>query len=954
MRSILLKPDCNSLARQQVQRVFVCEGAKELLCFDTPDPKQKKKMLYFLKPNKVALTSENIATEVMCGDLQPGVLQHLFDTTSDVYLPLLTNTHNQSGLPEVVMKDVLEFMHKLVNSIYVTIGHSKGETLLPLPSMEIASADRASKDKERVHVLESAVVTWTKQIKNVLKLEPEQVLKSGNHPGPMAEIEFWAAKARHLNSIQVQLMGERIRKVMKVLELTKSTYCSPFNRLMKEVNAACDEANDNTKYLATLKGSLSKLEDEAVDSEAFQGLTQAFRPIVHLIMLVWKHSQFYNTPARLVVLMREICNDLIRQARSYVNPEQLFEMEPQEAVDRLLVTLKVCGTFKSVYFDYKSRANNEVPSNPWRLVNTALFPRLDAFLERCHDLLDLCKTIVQFQKLERIEIGGNKGRELSASVGQVYADFNKVLEKFVAVPYDVLDVEVKQFDDDFYVFRCSIKELERRLGSVLNQGFDDCATVFAAFKLIESFEGLLEREFIQADLERKHIDLLKAYNQDLRDVQDTFVKQKDQSAVGFYLEREGPPLYSNMPPVAGALYWVQGLKDRIEEPMLKLRATLKAMLDSEEAKEVMKTYNNLLHALNEYADGQHQAWGKGVEDISAAKLKQPLLRREDSGLLAVNFDPELVRLLREVKYLLELGKEVPPTALELNKNAETFRVQRGSLQLIVGKYNHIMQTMLEVEQPLLAAQLKSIDKALEKGQKHLTWKSHSIDDFVRETTTLVKDTYDTLLALKTNMKDIQNVLAGWSAQPLIRRKATKTYNPDEFEEEHKAHLAARYAEISAEGKEVHKMLLKSNQVLKVSKGAPTWRAYVEFINDIVVDGLARSVAYSLESLNAQLDPAQISKDETAPFVEVQLELEGSAVEYKPALSDATSGSAVRSLHAMVDEWCKGFFHVCKLVKRLDRAEGDFLKEVVETEQVRFYVHQIQLHVVGNEELCETF
>ena len=69
-------------------------------------------------------------------------------------------------------------------------------------------------------------------------------------------------------------------------------------------------------------------------------------------------------------------------------------------------------------------------------------------------------------------------------------------------------------------------------------------------------------------------------------------------------------------------------------------------------------------------------------------------------------------------------------ALELNKNAETFRVQRGSLQLITDKYNHIMQTMLDVEQPLLQAQLKAIDKALEKGQKHLTWKSHAIDDVV--------------------------------------------------------------------------------------------------------------------------------------------------------------------------------------------------------------------------------
>ena len=72
-----------------------------------------------------------------------------------------------------------------------------------------------------------------------------------------------------------------------------------------------------------------------------------------------------------------------------------------------MMTIMVCGKLKSVYFDYKSRANTEVPQNPWRIQNTALFPRLDSFLERCHDLLDLCKTVVQFQKLERIEIGGN-------------------------------------------------------------------------------------------------------------------------------------------------------------------------------------------------------------------------------------------------------------------------------------------------------------------------------------------------------------------------------------------------------------------------------------------------------------------------------------------------------------------------------------------------------------------
>ena len=931
------------------QRIFVCDGAKELTCFFTPDPKQKKKMIYFIKPQKEAITSENVAKAVMCGDLQPQALQHLYDTTSDVYLPLLTNPHNQAGLPEVVIKDVMEFLHKLVGAIYVTIGHTKGETLLPLPPMELPSADRATKDKERVYVLETAVVLWTKQIKNVLKLDPEIVLKNSSHPGPLAELKFWADKARHLNSIQQQLTGERIRKVMKVLDLTKSTYSSPFNRLMKEVAAASAEATSNSKFLSTLKDPFTKLQDIAVDGEAFQNLTQIFRPIMHQLMLVWKHSRFYNTPARLVVVMRQICNDLIQQSRSFVNPQELFQMEPQEAVDKLTVTLKVCGHFKSVYFDYKGKVNIEVPDNPWRLQNTSLFPRLDAFLERCHDLLDLCKTVVQFTKLERIEIGGNKGRSLSASIVMIYSEFKAILEKFIQVPYDVLDVEIKKFDDDFYVFRCSIKELEQRLGAVLNQGFDDCFTVFSAFKLIESFEGLLEREYIQADLERKYIALLKAYSDDVRDCMDVFVRQKDQSAVGFYLERDGPPLYINMPPVAGAIYWVKGLKDRIVEPMEKLKTMLKTMLESEDGKGVLKTYGNLLDGLNTFSHEVHAAWETKVEEISQANLKNPILRRDANGLLAVNFDKELVRLLREVKYLLELGKGAPAMALELNKKAETYRVQRGNLQLIADKYNHIMSTMLEVEQPLLAAQLKTIDRALEKGQKHLTWKSHAIDDFVRETMMVVKDTFDILLALKTNMKDIQNVLAGWYKEPLLKRKSSKTYSRDDFQEELKGHLAARYNDIGNEGKDIHKLLLKSNQVLKVSKGAPTWRAYVEFINDIVIDGLARTVCGSLESLNTQLDPAQISKDEIAPLIEIQLELDSSIVNYKPALS-ASSGS----LHEMVENWTTSFFSVCKVVKRLDRADGDFIKEIEEAEQVRFYVHQIQMHVRANQVLCEDF
>jgi dynein heavy chain len=161
-----------------------------------------------------------------------------------------------------------------------------------------------------------------------------------------------------------------------------------------------EQSNDNKLYLKTIESLIATL---GVD---FGEVNEVFKPLMHTILLIWRNSKFYNTPGRLVVLMREICNQLIKQAVEFVNGPEMFEVEPEAAVEALKTCLKICVTFKSTYFDYKARASTECPSNPWRFQNSALFTRLDGFLERCHDVLDLMQTIVQFNKLEKIEVGG--------------------------------------------------------------------------------------------------------------------------------------------------------------------------------------------------------------------------------------------------------------------------------------------------------------------------------------------------------------------------------------------------------------------------------------------------------------------------------------------------------------------------------------------------------------------
>ena len=157
------------------------------------------------------------------------------------------------------------------------------------------------------------------------------------------------------------------------------------------------------------------------------------------------------------------------------------------------------------------------------------------------------------------------------------------------VDYDIMDIEKKQFEDDFFKFRQRIKELERRLSSVLTQSFDDCDTLVGKFKLLESFEGLLTREIILDELEKKQITLLELYKQDLKIVNQVFQEGR------VLVDRldENSPISSNMPPNAGSIAWTNGLLDRIRDPMERLQGLSQTLQDREEYKDVVKLYCSL-------------------------------------------------------------------------------------------------------------------------------------------------------------------------------------------------------------------------------------------------------------------------------------------------------------------------------------------------------------------------
>lgn len=200
-------------------KIFFTGGAKDMqLYLDSPPPSYKKKVAYCLKvaEAKVPLKEEDMFKAMVIGDVNAPLLESLHGTLRSVYLPLIGNKGNPVALPEIALKALSDKYQTVLSDVQVSIGQTKGKTVLALPPQEsLGSGGKGGKsdDKDRVHVLESAVVTWTERINMALSRDSESVFEGGKHPGPLVCLEYWTTRMTDLGDIQDQLNGPQIQKV---------------------------------------------------------------------------------------------------------------------------------------------------------------------------------------------------------------------------------------------------------------------------------------------------------------------------------------------------------------------------------------------------------------------------------------------------------------------------------------------------------------------------------------------------------------------------------------------------------------------------------------------------------------------------------------------------------------------------------------------------------------------
>ncbi len=266
-------------------------------------------------------------------------------------------------------------------------------------------------------------------------------------------------------------------------------------------------------------------------------------------------------------------------------------------------------------------------------------------------------------------------------------------------------------------------------------------------------------------------------------------------------------------------------------------------------------------------------------------MHKPLMQKGEDGLLKVNFDPKVVALLREVRYMDALIIRPPEIASSIYSKSDIFRKFIFQLDHIASMYNGIRTGVLDVEKPLIQGKISIIDAEVEKALTNINWQSEGIEDYINSVSATVGNLSSVLQVTKNNINQIQKIMKQWSASPLIERKdGKKMLNLEEKD----ARLRTVFEGISKDGQMVHDLVTQTRQLLEVSDADQTsdkWLDYLEYVDKLVKEGFRNLIKTSLDYLVENTDRDKMKGPEITPLLEAKLELDNEMIIFTPGMDE---------------------------------------------------------------------
>ncbi|XP_071819604.1 dynein axonemal heavy chain 5-like isoform X1 [Apostichopus japonicus] len=703
-------PDSSSVTAQQAQkRLFITNGTSDPLsgmCY------------FFLRITPKAITTANIAQEInfsMMDCTNGKLLDGLSTLLSKVMVPALKSNESWGEIKDNgQVSDFLEQLEQFVHSLSTAKDNMDGRVelsesdsleglldTLKSPSDYLAAASVP----DTVEKLEELCLQWCRQIEQVLA-ESEQMRKEADDIGPAAELDHWKKRMAKFNSLLEQVKSPRCKATVGVLHAAKSKVLKQWKQLDIRITDAANEARDNVKYLYTLDKFFGPL----VKSDP-KSMMEHIPSLMNSIRMIHSISRFYNTSERMTSLFVKVTNQMITTCKGYINQgvSRIWDHERADLMERLQNCIELNNEYQNCFHRTKEKLKATPEERQFEFSENYIFGKFDTFCKRLERIMDMLNIMECLGCLGDVKIEG---------IDSLFVRFQGIVATYKKKNYDILDHRKGEFDQDYTEFKGQIESLQNALQNFLDSWFQKNLSTDKALELLGKFEKI---DGATLNINEKYMRVLANFGRDLESVRKQYQKGKDD-----------PTVPRNIPPVAGKIAWARQLYRKIDIPMRAFKRK-PDILKTSEAKKIIKNFNKMASVLLEYEMLYHRGWFRAVDTIKSGLNASLLVRHPETKQLFVNFDPQVLELITEAKYLNKMGLEVPASAGTLVMRETGIKANCVSLMEMLKEYDRIVASIPTILLPLMTPYRNRVEEALSPGLTSLNWTSLGLDQFIANT-----------------------------------------------------------------------------------------------------------------------------------------------------------------------------------------------------------------------------
>eukprot|EP01033_Poteriospumella_lacustris_P002475 gene2475-1807_t len=769
------------------------------------------KCCYFIRnvPNGVVLdltkTGDN---DLLFGELGSSPLGTIEAILSQSYRPLIDVYDNWGKVDEEQKSDFINEVGAFITNINEALSSfSNGLELRSPDPKYLRTLDAGRKPPvDAIDHFEGLLTEWCNQIERYLA-QPAQNVDSED-VGPRGELEYWRSRMQRLTSITEQLKRPDCKMVIVAIngvknpsEVSKQNTANLLNRwrtLDRNITEAANEAKDNVKYLYTLERFIDPLYTGNAET-----IIDTLPALMNSIKMIHTIARYYNTPERMTKLFEKITDQMIVNCKMHISSasesDSLWDCDPPDLIRKLESCIRLNAEYQEQYRLTKQKLEQAPKGKQFSFNHMNIFGKFDLFCRRVSKLIDMFQTIDQFNKISRNKLEG---------MDSLVDRFHQIVKDLRLKRHDLLDIHNSRFDRDYIEFNKNISDLDGALQAFINQSFENITSIEQSLKLLKKFQMILERETLKSELDSKLNIIFQNYGQELENVQQLYEKEKHD-----------PPIPRNMPPVAGNIMWARHLLQRIEEPMKQFESN-QNVLAGKDAKRIIKLYNKVAKTLVAFEYLWYQAWCQSIDQAKAGLQATLIIRHPDDNKLYVNFDQEILQLIREAKCLDRMGVSgFPDSARIVLFQEQKFKSYHNELQWALNEYDKVLANVIPVTAMVLKPNFKDMEYKLRPGMITLTWTSMNIDAYksqvhagLRKLAELVANINDIIEnRIEKNLKVVSKTL-------LVDLPDAESFTVDEFFKMQEKHITKQSTLLQGKNLEIEfavKDLIKTIQGYKL-------------------------------------------------------------------------------------------------------------------------------------------